>query len=169
MVHTSDVPGAGTGGGVWVDLEGLVASRGPQDLPSAPLAFERGQVSNNNLWQLSACLQCSTVLHAFYKGCCVAMCQNVQIDPCMQLTAWSLPACCLFTETLCTSSLNDKRCLPAVPCCAHKQAHPRSLTELVPYFPYHPPCRAWSAWHLVCPQAICCCRQRPSLCTRLII
>ena len=45
VVHTSDIPGAGTGGGVWVDLEGLVASSGPQDLPSAPLAFERGQVS----------------------------------------------------------------------------------------------------------------------------
>ncbi len=44
-MHTSDVPGAGTGGGVWVDLEGLVASSGPQDLPAAPLAFERGQVS----------------------------------------------------------------------------------------------------------------------------
>ena len=46
VVHTSDMAGAGTGGGVWVDLEGLVGSSGPQDLPSGPLAFERGQVSS---------------------------------------------------------------------------------------------------------------------------
>lgn len=44
MVHTSDLPGAGTGAGVWVDLEGLAGSSGPQNLPSGPLAFERGQV-----------------------------------------------------------------------------------------------------------------------------
>ena len=44
VVCTSDVPGAGTGGGVWVDLQGLAHASGPQDLPSAPLAFERGQV-----------------------------------------------------------------------------------------------------------------------------
>ncbi len=94
------------------------------------------------------------MLHASYRGCCAAVCQNVQTDPCMQLTAWSLPACCLVTETLCTSSLNDKRCLPAIPCCVHRQPYPRSLTEVVPYFPYLPPCRAWSAWHLFCPQAI---------------
>ena len=46
VVYTSDIPGAGTGGGVWVGLQGLVHSSGPQDLPSAPLAFERGQVVN---------------------------------------------------------------------------------------------------------------------------
>ena len=45
MVHTSNTPGAGTGGGVWVELEGLVGVSGPQDLPSDPLAFDRGQVS----------------------------------------------------------------------------------------------------------------------------
>ena len=50
-MHTSDLPGAGTGGGSWVDLEGLAGSSGPQDLPSGPLAFERGQVCahTNNL------------------------------------------------------------------------------------------------------------------------
>ena len=47
-MHTSDLPGAGTGGGVWVDLEGLAGSSGPQDLPSGPLAFERGQVSRQS-------------------------------------------------------------------------------------------------------------------------
>ena len=45
MVHTSDLPGAGTGGGVWLEIEGLAGSSGPQDLPSGPSAFERDQVS----------------------------------------------------------------------------------------------------------------------------
>ena len=58
VVHTSDVPGAGTGGGVWVDLEGLVGSSGPQDLPSDPLAFERGQVSAKQTFSSHAVLLC---------------------------------------------------------------------------------------------------------------
>lgn len=59
MVHTSNLPGAGTGGGVWVDLEGLAGSSGPQDLPSGPLAFERGQViihpSNRGCIKMTSC------------------------------------------------------------------------------------------------------------------
>ena len=47
-MHTSDLPGAGTGGGSWIDLEGLAGSSGPQDLPSGPLAFERGQVRTHS-------------------------------------------------------------------------------------------------------------------------